>query len=184
MNDPARLRIYKKWLTDRERLSDTMSVDNSRKNIINLAMTDILNVNSTTFDTTMIQDHEAVSWMSENVPKLETMPHLPRGTDRDVINFLNKLLTSEINYLTDVNQRKRASDGLPRVSIDRMNQLREVLKKRLSESMKATLKPDLRFEPMSRGGSHRRPNKKSKKSKNSKKKSKSKKSRKTKSRRH
>jgi len=178
MNDPVRLRNYKKWLANRLSVSDTMSVDNSRKNIINLAMTDILNANSTTFDTTIIQDHEAVSWMSENVPKLETIPHLPRGTDRDVINFLNKLLISEINYLTDVNQRKRASDGLPRPSIDRMNELREVLKKRLRESMKATLNPDLRFEPMSRGGSHRRSNKKSKK------KSKSKKSRKTKSRRH
>lgn len=54
---------HSKWLADRERISATFSVDNSREHLINMAMDDFLNNNCESFEKFVVRDSEASVWM-------------------------------------------------------------------------------------------------------------------------
>jgi hypothetical protein len=64
----SREQLHKEWLADRKSISDTISVDNSRENLINMAMNDFLNNNHTRFENFVVRDSEASVWMLMNEP--------------------------------------------------------------------------------------------------------------------
>jgi len=90
------------------------------------------------------------------------------------IDFITRLLHGD-------HRREFSPDQIKYLEVER-DQIQEIKDRLIAEEKEINRKYAAREDK--KGGSHRRPNKKSKKSKNSKKKSKSKKSRKTKSRRH
>jgi len=190
----TRIALYKQWLAGR---TGDM-VDNSRENIINMAMEEsCLKDEWKLFDIVIVTDQEAVEWMFHHVPTLKSI-----STPR-VINFLIKILQSEIGYVNRVATGEEQSDIHRRPTIDEMNELirilsaapasaapasaalmsLEELKKLRSEWVLNKLK-QLGVPPSTAGGSHRRRHKKSAKKSKKSKSRKSKKSKKTKSRRH
>jgi len=116
---------YDKWLKKRE--ADAyhfgVPVDNSRTNIINIAMDDlVLRNDGGYFSLGIITDDEAALWMSlsQNIPKLEST----RQT-RLLINILN----DEINYVNDVIAGTKKDDKKVRPSVEKMREMIEILKK-------------------------------------------------------
>ena len=195
----TRIALYKQWLAGR---TGDM-VDNSRENIINMAMEEsCLKDEWKLFDIVIVTDQEAVEWMFHHVPTLKSI-----STPR-VINFLIKILQSEIGYVNRVATGEEQSDIHRRPTIDEMNELIRILSAAPASAAPASAAPasaalmsleelkKLRSEwvlnklkqlgvpPSTAGGSHRRRHKKSAKKSKKSKSRKSKKSKKTKSRRH
>lgn len=118
MAAPGRVEAYHAWLQGRQ--GDM--VDNSRENIIDLAMNNIVSGrDSTLFGTVIIEDCEAASWMSQNISKLESAA----GRFRQ---FLIAILTDEIRYLTAVTAGTQPDDKKARPTIERMNAMIQILK--------------------------------------------------------
>lgn len=116
----SRVRAYNEWLAGRQ--SDSMVVDNSRANIINMAMESGLQGNWRLFNLVIVTDQEAVEWMFNHVPTLESISN-PR-----VINVLIEMLQSEIGYVNRVAAEQEPSDGHRRPTIGQMNELIRGLK--------------------------------------------------------
>ena len=116
----SRVRAYNEWLAGRQ--SDSMVMDNSRANIINMAMESGLQGNWRLFNLVIATDQEAVEWMFNHVPTLESISN-PR-----VINVLIEMLQSEIGYVNRVAAEQEPSDGHRRPTIGQMNELIRVLK--------------------------------------------------------
>ena len=160
-----RKRQYIKWLDERKSIAYQFAVpvDNSRPNIINMAMKDLVLRNSPAlFGLGIITDNEAALWMSQNIPTLESTQKT---------RLLIEILNAEINYVNDVIAGTQKDDKKARPSVEKMMEMIEILKKPRPVVASASAAP----AAAAPGGSRRR----NKKSKNSKKKS-----RKTKSRRH
>ena len=116
----SRVRAYNEWLAGRQ--SDSMVMDNSRANIINMAMESGLQGNWRLFNLVIATDQEAVEWMFNHVPTLESISN-PR-----VINVLIEMLQSEIGYVNRVAAEQEPSDGHRRPTIGQMNELIRGLK--------------------------------------------------------
>ena len=116
----SRVRAYNEWLAGRQ--SDSMVMDNSRANIINMAMESGLQGNWRLFNLVIATDQEAVEWMFNHVPTLEYISN-PR-----VINVLIEMLQSEIGYVNRVAAKQEPSDGHRRPTIGQMNELIRGLK--------------------------------------------------------
>ena len=112
-----RKRNYNEWLADRASISDNISVDNSRENIIKLAMTDLMRNDLRLSHTVILTNKEAALWMVDNPLKIESI------SDPSVINLLIDTLRGAIDR----------SDGLPKPTIDRMTELIGVLQMRKSQ---------------------------------------------------
>ncbi len=119
-----RVKKYEKWLKKRE--ADAyhfgVPVDNSRPNIINIAMDDlVLRNDSGYFSLGIITDDEAALWMSlpQNIPKLEST----RKT-----GLLIAILNDEIKYVNDVKGTKEY-DKKARPTVEKMREMIEILKK-------------------------------------------------------
>jgi len=118
MDAPGRVEAYQAWLQGRQ--GD--AVDNSREHIIDLAMNNIVSgIDSTLFETAIIEDCEAASWMSQNISKLASAA----GRFRQ---FLIDILTDEIRYLTAVTAGTQQDDKKARPTIERMNAMIQILK--------------------------------------------------------
>ncbi len=163
----TRRALYQQWLAGR----GIDFADNSRENIINMAMEEsCLNGKWGLYNIVIVTDQEAVEWMFNHVPTLKSI------SKPDVITVLIEILHSEIVYVNKVATGEEQSDGHIRPTIDKMNDLIRTLEQASAAPASAA--------PASAGGSHRRRHKKSAKKSKKSKSRKSKKSKKTKSRRH
>lgn len=121
----TREKEYVEWLKNREADAYHFSVpvDNSRTNIIKIAMDDlVLRNNGSYFSVGIITDNEAALWMSlpENIPKLEST----RQT-RLLIDILN----DEIKYVNDVIAGTKKDDKKARPTVEKMREMIEILEK-------------------------------------------------------
>lgn len=135
---------YIKWLKKREADAYHFSVpvDNSRTNIIKIAMDDlVLRNNGSYFSVGIITDNEAALWMSlsENIPKLEST----RQT-----RLLIAILNDEIKYVKDVIEGIKQYDKKARPTVEKMREMIEILEKpRPVPSASASAEPPAPEEP-------------------------------------
>jgi hypothetical protein len=108
---------YAKWLKKRERDAEQfgVQVDNSRPNIINISMVDLLSGRPSYFGVGKIEDDEAALWMSKNIPEIEYTIH-QRAMLIDILE-------------TDIRRAEAKPDGRTRISIEKMREMIEILKK-------------------------------------------------------
>ena len=105
MAESGPIEIYHRWLAGR---TGDM-VDNSRENIINLAMNDVVRGSGDLFRITMIEDDEAAWWMSQNIPKIKSTIHYRPA----MIKLLNRA--------------KANSNSKIKISIEKMEEMIEIL---------------------------------------------------------
>lgn len=113
---------YDKWLKEREKAAHSFGVpvDNSRTNIINIAMDDVLRNNIGYFEVGLITDNEAAMWMSQNILKLESTRHT---------GLLIAILIDEINYVNDVIAGAKEDDKKARPTVEKMREMIEILQR-------------------------------------------------------
>lgn len=142
--EQQRKREYEKWLDDRKRIAYEFAVpvDNSRDNIIKMAMIDLIKNNRILAYKVILKNKEAALWMIDHSLEIESI------SNQIVKDLLNDTLRSVISK----------PDGVPSSAIEKMEALSDALNKSPAAASIPAAVP---------GGSRRR----NKKSKNSKKKS-------------
>lgn len=124
----SREQLHKKWLADRASISDNISVDNSRENLINMAMKDFMNNNYKQFENFVVRDSEASVWMLMNEP-LVLSSNMNLKTRETVVDMLHQ----QIIY----GEKEIQTMGATKRPIQEMKRLKSILEERINKTNKA-----------------------------------------------
>ena len=124
----SREQLHKKWLADRASISDNISVDNSRENLINMAMNDFMNNNYKQFENFVVRDSEASVWMLMNEP-LVLSSNMNIKTRETVVDMLHQ----QIVY----GEKEIQTMGATKRPIQEMKRLKSILEERINKTNKA-----------------------------------------------
>jgi hypothetical protein len=124
----SREQLHKKWLADRASISDNISVDNSRENLINMAMNDFMNNNYKQFENFVVRDSEASVWMLMNEP-LVVSANMNLKTRETLVDMLHQ----QIIY----GEKEIQTMGATKRPIQEMKRLKSILEERINKTNKA-----------------------------------------------
>ena len=113
-----REQLHKKWVADRASIGDNIQVDNSRENLINMAMKDFLNNNYKQFENFVVRDSEASVWMLMNEPLV-----LSANMDFLTLKTLIDMLHQQIIY----GGKEIQTTGTSKRPIQEMKRLKSIL---------------------------------------------------------
>ena len=118
---------HSKWLADRERISATISVDNSREHLINMAMNDFLNNTYESFENFVVRDSEASGWMLMH-ESLVSSANMNIRTIETAIDILHQQIIHGGTEIKKMGSTKRPIEKMKRLksileSINRTNRI-------------------------------------------------------------
>ena len=125
----SREQLHKEWLADRASISGNISVNNSRENLINMAMNDFLNNNYKLFEKFVVRDSEASVWMLMNEPLVIKKKNMNLQTRETVVDILHQQIVYGEKEIQTTSVTKRP--------IQEMKRLKSILEERINKTNKA-----------------------------------------------